>query len=72
MSANVVHSEGRAVEKPIDFWLRKGKTGGEPKSTEIKVAHCQTICDLIAERDSKADLIKKNFSVIAADSRARC
>ena len=22
------------VEKPIDFWLRKGKAGGEPKPTE--------------------------------------
>jgi len=22
------------MEKPIDFWLRKGKAGGEPKPTE--------------------------------------
>ncbi|MBQ9603611.1 MAG: hypothetical protein IJR42_07410 [Paludibacteraceae bacterium] len=29
---------GRAVEKPIDFWLRKGKAGGEPEPTEKKVA----------------------------------
>ena len=35
---DVVHPVGRAVEKPIDFWLRKGKAGGEPEPTEKKVA----------------------------------
>ena len=33
-----VWSAGRersyGMEKPIDFWLRKGKAGGEPKPTE--------------------------------------
>ena len=33
-----MHPVGRAVEKPIDFWLRKGKAVGETKPTEKEVA----------------------------------
>ena len=48
------------MEKPIDFWLRKGKTGGEPKSTEIKGRPLSDLCDLVAERDGK--LFGKKFA----------
>ena len=47
---------GRAVEKPIDFWLRKGQAGGEPKPTEKKVTSSIKqsgidFCNLLAERE---------------------
>ncbi len=29
-----VEQDHHGMEKPIDFWLRKGKAGGEPEPTE--------------------------------------
>ena len=43
---------GRAVEKPIDFWLRKGKAVGETQPTEKEVA-LQNQCTPIADAMGK-------------------
>ena len=55
------------MEKPIDFWFRTGKAGGEPKPTEIALKTSMSLersrktqsvsegaerdCDPIAERE---------------------
>ncbi len=50
---------GRSMEKPIDFWFRTGKAGGEPKPTETAQVACQWSVsgidhrDLVAEREGK-------------------
>ena len=55
MDAKVVRPVGRAVEKPIDFWLRKGKAVGETKPTEKEVA-LQNLCNPIAEREWQTNI----------------
>ena len=63
MAIRIEHAPGgESMEKPIDFWFRTGKAGGEPKPTETaRVARRFSGSgidhrDLIAERECKDTL----------------